>query len=104
MNLDDAQALWSSDNEPTDDTMSTHTISDADILRLVKKQSEAFDQKVWRRDLLESIAAMAVFLFFGWLAWHDPSRLVQVGSLIIMGGILFVNIVSRVLFMERKKK
>jgi hypothetical protein len=86
MNLDDAKALWSSDNEPTDDTMSTHTLSDSDILRLVKEQSEAFDKKIWRRDLLESIAAVAVFLFFGWLAWHDPSQLVRAGSLIIMGG------------------
>jgi len=86
MNLDDAKALWSSNNEPTDEPMATHSLSDSDILRLVKEQSEAFDKKIWRRDLLESIAAVAVFLFFGWLAWHDPSPLVTAGSLIIMGG------------------
>jgi len=86
MNLDDAKALWSSDNEPTDDTMSTHTLSDSDILRLVKEQSKAFDKKIWRRDLLESAAAAAVFLFFGWLAWHDPSWPVRSGALTVMGG------------------
>jgi Flp pilus assembly protein TadB len=86
MNLDDAKALWSSDNEPTDETMSTRTLSDSEILRLVQEQSEAFDQKIRRRDLLESIAAVAVCLFFGWLAWDDPSPLVTAGSLIIVGG------------------
>lgn len=90
MNLDDAKALWSSDNEPTNDTMSTRALSDSDILHLVKEQSEAFDKKIWRRDLLESIAAAAVFGFFGWLAWHDPSHLVQIGSLIIMSGSAFI--------------
>lgn len=86
MNLDDAKTLWSSDNEPMRDDRSAQTLSNADIVRLVKKQSDAFDQKIRRRDLLESVAAVAVLLFFGWLAWHDPSRLVQAGSLIIMGG------------------
>ena len=86
MNLDDAKALWTSDHEPTDETMSTRTLSDSEILRLVQEQSEAFDQKIRRRDLLESIAAVAVCLFFGWLAWDDPSPLVTAGSLIIVGG------------------
>jgi Flp pilus assembly protein TadB len=86
MNLDDAKALWSSDNEPMRDDMSAQTLSNADIVRLVKKQSDAFDQKIRRRDLLESVAAVAVFLFFGWLAWHDPSWLVRSGALIVMGG------------------
>ncbi len=86
MNLDDAKTLWSSDTEPTDDPMATRSLSDSDILRLVKEQSEAFDQKIWRRDLMESIAALAVCLFFGWLAWHDPSPLVTAGSLVIVGG------------------
>jgi Flp pilus assembly protein TadB len=86
MNLDDAKALWTSDHEPTDETMSTRTLSDSEILRLVQEQSEAFDQKIRRRDLLESIAAVAVCLFFGWLAWDDPSPLVTAGSLIIIGG------------------
>lgn len=86
MNLDDAKALWSSDNESTRDDMSTHSLSDTDLLRLVKEQAHAFDKKIWRRDLLESIAAVFVFLFFGWIAWHDPSWLVRSGALIVMGG------------------
>lgn len=86
MNLNEAQKLWSSESETDPDPMSTHPLSDAEIVQLVKEKADAFDRKIWRRDLLESIAAVAVFLFFGWLAWHDPSRLVTAGALIIMGG------------------
>jgi len=91
MNLDDAKDLWSSAHDPSahesdTDSMSTQTLSESELLRLVRERSEAFDQKIQRRDLLESVAAAAVFLFFGWLAWHDPSPLVTAGSLIIMGG------------------
>lgn len=86
MNLDEAKDLWSSANEPDTESMSAQTLSESELLRLVKEKADAFDTRIRRRDLLESVAAAAVFLFFGWLAWHDPSPLVRTGALIIMGG------------------
>ena len=85
MNLDDAKDLWSSTNESDTDSMSAQTLSESDLLRLVKDKADAFDQKIWRRDIIESIAALAVFLFFAWML-RDPSWLVRLGALTVMGG------------------
>ena len=85
MNLDDAKDLWSSTNEPDTDSMSAHTLSESELLRLVKDKADAFDKKIWRRDLIESIAALAVFVFFAWML-RDPSWLVRIGALMVMGG------------------
>lgn len=89
MNLDDAKALWSSEPEPDADAMSTHTLSKSEILRLVKEQSAAFDKKIRRRDLLESIAAAVVFLLFAW-ELRDPSWIVRIGAVIVMAGSVSV--------------
>lgn len=89
MNLDEAKELWSSEHESSTRTMSAHTLSESEILRLVKEQSEAFDKRIWRRDLLESIAALAVFLLFGWML-QDPSWIVRTGALIVMGGSVYI--------------
>ena len=89
MNLDDAKELWSSEHDPDPPSMSAQTLSDSDILRIVKEKAESFDRRIWRRDLLESIAALAVFLFFGWLL-RDPSWWVRSGALIVMAGSAYV--------------
>jgi MFS family permease len=86
MNLDDAKALWSSDNEPTDPDMSTQSLSQSELLQQVKAQSAAFDRTIRQRDWTESVAAAAVSVFFGWLAWHDPSTLVTAGALLVVAG------------------
>ncbi len=88
MNLDDAKDLWSSEN-PDTSSMSAQTLSDSDILRIVKEKAESFDRRIWRRDLLESIAALVVFFFFGWLL-QDPSWWVRSGALIVMAGSAYV--------------
>ena len=89
MNLDDAKELWSSD-EPTDEsTMSTRSLSESDILHRVKERSRAFDRKIWWRDLLESGAALVVFVAFAWIAWDAPG-LVRAGALIVMGGSAYI--------------
>ena len=85
MNLNDAKELWSSEHEPDTRSMSAQAISESDILHLVKQQSAAFDKKIWRRDLLESVAAVVVFLAFAWML-RDPSWIVRIGALLVMAG------------------
>lgn len=89
MNLDEAKELWSSENESTTQSMSTHALSESDILQGVKEKSDAFDKRIWRRDLIESIAALVVFLFFAWIL-RDPSWVVRTGALMVMGGSAFI--------------
>ncbi|MFB6099413.1 MAG: hypothetical protein ABEK84_09945 [Salinibacter sp.] len=69
--------------------MSTSTLSDSEILRLVKEKADALDRRIWWRDLLESIAALAVFLFFGWLL-QEPSWWTRAGALLVMSGSVYV--------------
>jgi hypothetical protein len=37
--------------------MSAQTLSDSDLLHLVNDKGDAMDTKIWRRDMIESIAA-----------------------------------------------
>ena len=89
MNLDDAKELWSSEPESATDPMTTHTLSESEILRLVKEKAHAFDKKIWRRDLWESIAAVVVFLAFAWML-QDPSWVVRTGALTVMAGSVYI--------------
>lgn len=90
MNLDDAKDLWTSKQHSTHISMATHSLSDDELLRLVKEKAEAFDARIWRRDLLESVAAVAVFVFFGWILLQDPSWWTRSGALLIMAGSAYV--------------
>jgi hypothetical protein len=63
MNLDDAKELWTSEQDSNTPSMSARSLSDDELLRLVKEKAEAFNRRLWRRDLLESIAAVATFLY-----------------------------------------
>ena len=89
MNLDEAKELWSS-HTPTDaPEMNAHSLSESEILQLVREKSRSFDRKIWRRDLLESAAALFVFVAFGWMAW-DASGLARAGALVVMGSSVFI--------------
>jgi membrane protein implicated in regulation of membrane protease activity len=90
MNLDDAKELWSSENDPDTPSMSASTLSDSDILRLVKEKAESLDQRIRRRDLLESIAAVAIVLFFGWIALQASSWWIRSGAGMVMAGSVFI--------------
>ena len=81
MNLDDAKELWTSKQDSNTPPMSARSLSDDELLHFVKEKAEAFDRRLWRRDLLESIAAVAVFLFFGWILLRDPSWWTRSGAL-----------------------
>lgn len=89
MNLDDAKELWTAEQDPDTPAMTTSTLSDTELLTLVKEKAESFDRRIWRRDLWESIAAVAVILFFGWLL-QDPSWWVRAGALTVMAGSGYV--------------
>ncbi|MFB6230666.1 MAG: hypothetical protein ABEL04_05860 [Salinibacter sp.] len=71
--------------------MSASTMSDTEILRLVKDKAESLDQRIWRRDLLESIAALAVVLFFGWIVFQASSWWIQSGALIVIAGGVYIH-------------
>ncbi len=90
MNLDDAKELWTSEQDSNTPSMSARSLSDDELLRLVKEKAEAFNQRLWRRDLLESIAAVATFLFFGWILLRDPSWWTRSGALLLMAGSAYV--------------
>ncbi|PEN09400.1 hypothetical protein CRI93_01355 [Longimonas halophila] len=66
--------------------MSTQSLSQSELLQQVKAQSAAFDRTIRQRDWTESVVAAAVSVFFGWLAWHDPSTLVTAGALLVVAG------------------
>jgi hypothetical protein len=90
MNLDDAKDLWASEQDSDTPSMSARSLSDDELLRFVKEKAAAFDRRLWRRDLLESIAAVAVFLFFGWILLRDPSWWTRSGALLLMAGSAYV--------------
>jgi hypothetical protein len=79
MTLDDWKDTWQGTDEPVGSAL-----SDEELLRLVKEKSEAFDEKIRRRDRREGIAAALVFLFFA-TQLLDPSWIVRAGALLVMG-------------------
>lgn len=84
MTLDDWKDTWQAADESAESAL-----SDEDLLRLVKEQSKAFDQKIRRRDRREGIAAALVALLFSTMLL-DPSWLVRIGALIVIGSSAFV--------------
>jgi protein-S-isoprenylcysteine O-methyltransferase Ste14 len=88
MTLDDWKDTWQAPNT------AESTLSNEKLLRLVKDRSEAFDRKIRRRDRREGIAAALVFLFFS-LQLADPSWVVRIGALIVMGSSVFIYWVLR---------
>lgn len=84
MTLDDWKQTWQAADESVD-----RGRSDDELLRLVKEEAEAFDEKIRRRDRRETVAAVLVFVLFS-LMLLDPSWLVRAGALTVMGGSAFV--------------
>ena len=78
--LDDAKDAWQADPS----SGAQESIPEEKLLRRVKAEAEAFDEQIRRRDRREMIAAGLVFLFFATMLL-DPSWLVRVGALVVMG-------------------
>lgn len=86
--LDDAKDAWQADAPSGDQG----AIPEEQLLRHVKAEAEAFDERIRRRDRREMIAAGLVFLFFATMLL-DPSWLVRIGALVVMGssgGIVWI--------------
>lgn len=77
--LDDAKDAWQA-ADPSGEV----PVSEERLLRRVKAEAEAFDERLRRRDRREMIAAGLVFLFFATMLL-DPSWVVRIGALIVMG-------------------
>ena len=84
MTLDDWKDTWQAADESAEPVL-----SDDELLRLVKENAEAFDEKIRRRDRREGIAAVLVFGFFS-LMLLDPSWVVRAGALLVMGSSVFI--------------
>lgn len=69
--------------------MSTSRLPSSDVRRLVTQSAASFDRELWRRDLLESIAALVVFLIFGEML-DASSWLVRGGALTGMAGSVYI--------------
>lgn len=88
--LDDARDAWQA-AEPTE---GDRPMSDEQLLRIVKAEAEAFDERLRRRDRREMIAGAIVFLIFATMLL-DPSWMVRIGALIVMGSSVLVGGVLR---------
>lgn len=85
MKLDDYREAWreqelSGEDEPDEE----------ELLDWVQEQSEAFERRIRRRDLLETVAAVLVAGLFGYEAATSASWLVRIGAAIIVLGSGFV--------------
>lgn len=85
MKLDDYREAWreqelSGGDEPDEE----------ELLDWVQEQSEAFERRIRRRDLLETVAAVLVAGLFGYEAATSASWLVRIGAAIIVLGSGFV--------------
>ncbi|MDZ7781105.1 MAG: hypothetical protein U5R14_14390 [Gemmatimonadota bacterium] len=60
------------------------------LLERVREESDAFERKIRRRDLLETLAAAFVVLAFGYEAATSTTWLARLGALIVIGSSVFV--------------
>jgi hypothetical protein len=83
--LDDAKDAWQAAG-PSGEA----SVPDERLLQRVKEEAEAFDARIRRRDRREMIAGAIVFLFFATMLL-DPSWLVRLGALIVMGSSVLIG-------------
>ncbi|MFW6193480.1 MAG: hypothetical protein ACOC83_08325, partial [Gemmatimonadota bacterium] len=61
-----------------------------DLLEWVVRRSEAFESRIRRRDLLETVAAVVAAAFFGWEAATASSVLAKVGAGGVAAAVVWV--------------
>jgi hypothetical protein len=83
--LDDAKDAW----QAADPSGEAH-VPEERLLRRVKAEAEAFDERLRRRDRREMIAGAIVFLVFATMLL-DPSWVVRIGALIVMGSSVLIG-------------
>lgn len=84
MNLDDARRAWQSQTMPEESTM-----SEDEMLQLVKRESSAFDRAIARRDRREVIAGIIVAVVFLPLLLTGP-WLSRVGVLVVLAALALI--------------
>lgn len=84
MTLDEYRDLWRSE------TSDTNAPDEERLLERVREASEAFDRKIRRRDLLETLAGVIVAAAFGYEAATVETWLARLGALIVVGSSAFV--------------
>lgn len=87
MNIDEAQRIWQSQTIPEASTM-----SEDEMLQLVKRESSAFDRTIARRDRRELIAGAVVSILFLPLLVSGP-WLSRIGVLVVFAA--FASIYRR---------
>ncbi|MEF8817892.1 MAG: hypothetical protein V5A58_13965, partial [Salinibacter sp.] len=87
--LDDAKDAWQAAG-PSGEA----SVPDERLLQRVKEEAEAFDERLRRRDRREMIAGAIVFLVFATML-GDPSWMVRIGALIVMGSSVLIGGVLR---------
>lgn len=76
----DLKSLWR--DQPTEDRPMT--------LDNIRKNAEAFQTRIRRRNLRELVAAGVVLLIFGFYTWVLPGWMIKTGSVLAMVGTLLI--------------
>lgn len=84
MTLDEYRDAWRSETSDAD------APDEERLLERVREESEAFDRKIRRRDLLETLAAVVVAAAFGYEAATVETLVARLGALIIVGSSAFI--------------
>lgn len=84
MTLDEYSDLWRSE------TSDTNAPDEERLLERVREESESFDRKIRRRDLLEMLAGVIVAAAFGYEAATVETWMARLGALIVVGSSAFI--------------
>ncbi len=80
---DDLEQLWK--------TQPVHTAIKGEEMRdIILKKITAFDRAIRVRNSIETLAALAVVVFFGYAAWTERSWVERLGSAIVAAGALWI--------------
>jgi hypothetical protein len=85
MHFDQLRAVWQQHLEQSPDRADLNLIA-----RLVEQFALDFERKVFRRDIQETAASLAVIVVFGLGAAWFPSPIGKIGCLVIVAGCLLV--------------
>lgn len=85
MTLDDYRDAWRESPDPD-----REGADEEELLAFVREQSAAFEKKIRRRDLLETLAVVVVAAFFGYELVTATSWLVRAGAALVIAGGAFV--------------
>jgi hypothetical protein len=80
---DELEQLWKT--QPADAAMKGE-----EMRSIILKRTETFDRKIRWRNLRETIAAVAIAVFFTYIAWGQRNGLQRAGSFILVASALWI--------------